>query len=306
MNSYSIKDVSNLSGLSAHCIRAWEKRYGAIKPQRLDNGRRMYSDQEVERLVLLQKISSMGHSIGLIAQHSNEELESMLTMMGGGASPQEPRDFMDPEDSIQRILGSLKTYDLNRLTQELTLASQQLSYRDYALKVLAVLFRTVGRLVIEGELTISQEHTLSALAKFFIGNTLSNHYQDSSRKKTKILLAAPRGEHHSLGLLLSALLIAEYKYDLVYLGENLPIPTIADAVLATDSDIVLTTFVVTDGDAPLKKLRELLGPRKEIWVGGNLTRLSSQVAKDIPSKLFSSLEQLDLWLQEATNLVTIK
>lgn len=300
MGLYTINQASKLSGLSAHCIRAWEKRYDAIRPQRLENGRRMYTETEIKRLVLLQKISSFGHSIGLIAHHTDDELLEMLEKMGGEVSQILPPNSVSPEEYLPRIIDALKKYDLATLTSELNQASENLSYRDFSLNVLAVLFRTAI------DLNITQEHTLSALTKFFIGNRLARHYQSSSKRRPKILLAAPLGEYHSLGLLLSALLIAEYKFDLVYLGENLPEQSIAEAAIATESDIVLISIVMGEANQTLKKLRELIPHKKEIWVGGNLSKISSQEAKEIPNRTFSSLEQLDLWLQETTNLVSIK
>lgn len=300
MGLFTINQASKLSGLSAHCIRAWEKRYDAICPSRLENGRRMYTEIEINRLILLQKISSLGHTIGLIAHHTDQELQEMLAKMGGAETPVISQGSLPAEEYLPRILDAVKRYDLKTLTSELNQASENLSYRDFSLKVLGVLFRSAG------DLTITQEHTLSALVKFFIGNRLAHHYQSSSKRRPKILIAAPRGEHHSLGLLLSALLIAEYKFDLVYLGENLPELSIAEASIATEADIVLISILMGDGNQILKKLRELIPFKKEIWVGGDLTKISSQSAKEIPNRTFSSLEQLDLWLQEATNLVSIK
>src|SRR5581483_1087908 len=64
---HSIKSVARRTGLSAHVIRIWEKRYGAVKPERTGTNRRLYSEEQVERLSLLRELTQAGHSIGAIA-----------------------------------------------------------------------------------------------------------------------------------------------------------------------------------------------------------------------------------------------
>ncbi|MCK5171594.1 MAG: MerR family transcriptional regulator, partial [Bacteroidales bacterium] len=51
MARYSIKELENLSGIKAHTIRIWEKRYGILKPDRTDTNIRFYSDIELKRLL---------------------------------------------------------------------------------------------------------------------------------------------------------------------------------------------------------------------------------------------------------------
>ena len=75
---YPIKAVSNLTGLSIHVIRAWEKRYNAVIPRRTDTNRRLYSHDDVEKLKLLSRASDMGYSIGNIASYNIDDLEKIV------------------------------------------------------------------------------------------------------------------------------------------------------------------------------------------------------------------------------------
>ncbi len=77
-NKYSIKAVSTITGINEHTIRAWEKRYNAISPERTDSNRRMYSETEVEKLNLLNKAVMVGHNISSVANLSVSELNSLL------------------------------------------------------------------------------------------------------------------------------------------------------------------------------------------------------------------------------------
>ena len=69
--------AAQISGLSTHTIRAWEKRYGALRPDRTETGRRQYSTEEIERLTLLSQLTNLGNSIGQIARLPDPELKEI-------------------------------------------------------------------------------------------------------------------------------------------------------------------------------------------------------------------------------------
>ena len=82
---YRIGTVATLTGLDPHTIRAWERRYGAVKPDRSDTGRRVYGDAQVERLQLLKALVDCGEAIGSIAHLSDEDLRKRLHKIAGFA-----------------------------------------------------------------------------------------------------------------------------------------------------------------------------------------------------------------------------
>ena len=69
--------VARRTGLSAHVIRIWEKRYGAVKPERTPTNRRVYSEDQIERLDLLCRVTQAGHSIGHVAKLPTESLRKL-------------------------------------------------------------------------------------------------------------------------------------------------------------------------------------------------------------------------------------
>lgn len=306
MKYYNIQTVSQICGLSTHCIRAWEKRYGAIKPTRSENGRRLYSELELNRLVMLGKLSSLGNSISLIANLPDSELEGLLEKMNKGRGlgnlsiEKAPiNSLVEPKIYLNNLLMALHAYKLEILTHELNKASMDLSCRDFALEVVAALFRRVGEYVQSGRMNIAQEHTLSAITKFFIGRRIAQHYKNENMSKVKITLATPKGEHHSIGLMLAGLLMAEYDLNFVYLGENLPEESIADAAKATGSGIVLLAVSAAynmsnqNVNDLCKKLRSLLPQTTELWLGGSMNGLTMSTIRDFGVTTFSKLESLD-------------
>jgi DNA-binding transcriptional MerR regulator len=77
-NKYPIKAVAQKTGLSVHVIRAWEKRYNAVVPNRTDTNRRLYSESDIEKLQILLKLTTQGHNIGGIANLSIDDLREMV------------------------------------------------------------------------------------------------------------------------------------------------------------------------------------------------------------------------------------
>jgi DNA-binding transcriptional MerR regulator/methylmalonyl-CoA mutase cobalamin-binding subunit len=303
MKFYSIQSVSQMCGLSTHCIRAWEKRYGAIKPERSNNGRRLYSEAELNRLQMLGKLSSLGNAISLIANLPDTELEKLLLKMNQGRSAiqsfSQSKSLVEPKTYLLNLFMALSAYKLDVLTHELNKASMDLTCKEFALDVVAALFRKVGEYVHEGKMSIAQEHTLSALTKFFIGRRIGQHYRLDHKSKLKIILATPLGEHHSIGLMLASLLMAEHQVNFVYLGEDLPEESIAEAAKATNSEVVLLAVspayanrTRNINDVTLN-LRSHLPKNTQIWIGGAVDQVRASLVRDAGVTTFNCLATLD-------------
>ena len=95
MSEYNIQLASNLTGLTAHTLRAWEKRYSAVCPERSSSGRRLYSEGDIRKLRALNDLCSLGHNIGSIAAKNIDELNSLLKKFG--ADTTEPQTLVAPD-----------------------------------------------------------------------------------------------------------------------------------------------------------------------------------------------------------------
>lgn len=299
MKFFSIQAVSEMCGLSAHCIRAWEKRYNAVSPVRSENGRRLYSEEDLHRLKLLGKLSSLGNTISLIAGLSTENLEALLSKMTNEKNffVKESQAESDPKAYLDNLFLALNAYKIDVLTHELNKSSQDLSPAVFALEVVLPLVRRVGEYVQSGRMSIAQEHTLSALVKFFVGKRISTHYESEKRFKLKVTLATPQEEFHSIGLLLSCLIMTEYDVEILYLGENLPLESIAEAARAIASDVVLMSVSPAyhskvDINKTVMDLHRELPSKTKIWLGGSLGPLSPETRKNDRLMIFQDLLKL--------------
>jgi DNA-binding transcriptional MerR regulator len=332
MEQYNIKAVVKYSGINAHTLRAWERRYGVIKPARESNGRRMYSANEAERLKMLAALVSLGHAIGNLARLTDDELRGLYRRLVLNPSPEKPESgrsrslklVTTPEaisGSCQRVLDVLASFELEKLHHELLRAKAQHSARSFVLDVALPLVITVGERVQAGKMSIAQEHALSAILRAQLGEIIyslrrgidfeSGEPDAGPKKDFKVTMAAQDGDLHEFGILMSAVLCAVYGVRCHYLGPNLPAQSLAEAATILGSDAVLVgRTAVLDrrmkGSEQLDYLRDLhrmLPSATRIWVGGALECDWSQVTSGDAARevrYIRSLNEFDSWLQGLT------
>lgn len=302
MQYFNIQVASQLSGVASATIRAWEKRYKAVVPQRGDNKHRLYSENDIEKLALLFKLTELGQSIGKIAHLKFEELKDIYSKLMH--KPYEDLQVVHNKHEnidIDQILNSfyiaLRAYKLDIISHELEKVKNLLGPRELCLKVLVPLFREIGIKVAHEEITIAQEHTLSAIFTFHIGQMIGLHYQKKNIKDDLVLITTPEGEMHEIGILASALLCVHYGIKFIFLGANLPAKSLAEAVNALHPKAILLGVIKGHEISDHKTLEDYINEvnsqissRPEIWVGGNL---KPYVRSELEKKKISYFPTLD-------------
>jgi DNA-binding transcriptional MerR regulator len=149
--TYSLGAVTRLTGLSAHVLRAWERRYRAVEPLRTAGGTRRYRESDVARLRLLRAATDAGHPIGDIAGLPNRELERRL------AVAEEP-----PAPPLTAFLEAAEELDAGELERLLSVQLATLGPRGFTRLVALPLLREIGERWAAGKLGIASEHLASA------------------------------------------------------------------------------------------------------------------------------------------------
>jgi DNA-binding transcriptional MerR regulator/methylmalonyl-CoA mutase cobalamin-binding subunit len=308
MQYFNIQVASQLSGVASATIRAWEKRYNAVVPERGDNKHRLYSEKDIEKLALLFRLTEFGQSIGKIAHLDLEELKKIYSSLMH--RPYEELQVVTPHHErvdFEKILNSfylaLAAYKLDIISHELEKAKTLLSPRDLCLKLLVPLFHEIGNKVERKELGIAQEHTLSALFSFHIGQTIGLHYQKAPIKEDLILITTPEGEHHEIGILASALLCVHYGIKFIFLGANLPADSLAEAANALKPKAILIGTLAGYDLNPhhslsdyLEKLQSNLKVNPQILVGGNIKPNTKNELDKRKIPFFPTLQAVDQYL----------
>ena len=270
---YPIRAVSKLTGISIDTLRAWERRYQAVTPQRDERGR-LYTEADVKRLRLLNAGVDSGHAIGRLAALSDEELQGLMaspvTVAGVGGALKAVHLVDQGSLLPDSVMAAVERWDSAEAERELALLAAVLAPRELVHRVALPLIRRVGEAWHEGTLTIAQEHMTSALLRNLVGALVPLYRRTSPA--SRLLFATPAGELHEFGILLSAMLAAGGGLGIVYLGANLPSEEIVAAARRTAPQAVVLGFVGSSGaKAGMKELQEVaqqLPSQIELWVGG--------------------------------------
>jgi MerR family transcriptional regulator, light-induced transcriptional regulator len=263
---YPIRAVAKLTGLSIDTLRAWERRYSAVVPERSDRGRQ-YSQEQIQRLALLRALVERGHAIGQIATLPDPALRELLE-----AEPPKTVDrdtpLEAPEPLIAPVLEALGKFQHTRVNDELGRLAALLTPRDLIYRVALPLMREVGERWHRGDFGIAQEHLASTSLRNVLGSLVRLHPARPESKK--ILMATLAGDLHDFGVLAAAMIAAINGLDPIFLGANLPGRELAQAAKTTSAEIVLIGYS-SGGGSDARELRELasaLPPGTDLWIGG--------------------------------------
>ena len=294
MNSeyiYPIKVVVNKTGITAHVIRAWEKRYAAIEPGRTDTNRRLYREDDIHRLELLGKLTKAGHSIGTIAKLSTGELENLIGEIKETSGTKQRVEKQDKSLYLKRGLQAIEELDEKGLEEILSRASVDLSQPELIQEVIVPMIKNIGEKWKNGSIRIYHEHLASAVIKTFLHN-LAGGYR-FEQNAPEILIATPIGQMHELGALLAASAAASEGWRVTYLGSNLPAEEIAAAVKQSKPKVLALSMVYPPDDpklnSELMKLDKYLNNDTIIYVGGNSAESYNKTLKNIKAKVISDL-----------------
>ncbi len=303
MTKHPIRFVAKMTGLSPGLIRIWERRYGAVKPIRTETNRRLYCDEDIERLYLLSLATQAGESISQIATLSLEELKKLI----GGYNSLSRGDSRSAADDVKVHSGSeylagcfeaIKGLDAETLESVLMQASVGLSRRALFEQVVGPLMYSVGDMWRDGELKVVHEHLASAVVRTFLSN-MSGAYK-SHESAPAIVVTTPAGQIHEFGALMANITAASSGWRTVYLGPNIPAGDIASAVIHNNARAVALS-VVYPADDPrvsneLEQLHGILGDKVRTIVGGRSVEAYSRVIERIDAIMVSDLLSLQTQL----------
>ena len=289
----AIKVVARRTGLSAHVIRIWEKRYGAVEPERTGTNRRLYSDEQIERLSLLRDITQGGHSIGHVAKLPTEKLRQLASESGGtnGHSPRAAAVLPAGPAFLDQCIAAVKSLDSRGLEAALQRAATELGAQGLLQRAVAPLAQTIGELWRDGTITAAHEHFASAVIRIFLGHAARPFAGTESAPV--MIVATPAGQIHELGALLVGAAGANLGWHVTYLGASLPAAEIAGAARQNRARAVALSIVYPEDDPRLEmelsRLHEALPPEVILLVGGR----AAPAYRDILEKI-SALEIRDL------------
>ena len=290
-----IKVVAQRTGLSAHLIRIWEKRYGAVEPERTETNRRLYSDEQIERLSLLRDITQNGHSIGHVAKLPTEKLRELSkhSHATNGRAPRALTAASAAPTFLDECVAAVQSLDARALEETLKRAATELGAQGLLQRVVAPLVQTLGDLWREGTITAAHEHFASAVIRIFLGHAAKPL---AGRDSAPVLVVTtPAGQIHELGALLVGA-AANLGWHVNYLGASLSAAEIAGAARQNRARAVALSLVYPEDDhrldGELTRLHESLPPEVTLLVGGRAMPAYHDVLEKIGATQIADLTDL--------------
>ena len=296
---YAIRYVSQRTGLTPHVIRAWEKRYKAVVPLRSPKNRRLYSEEDVQRLLLLKRVTDEGHNISHIAKLDSSallELARQEASMAPWAKNSNSRHLQQKaaQDYRNECLSAVINLDPDRLNRSYDQATVHLTRSALLKEVIVPLFEEIGNLWRNGSLKIINEHMATSVTRTLLLNMLGA--TAGSDTAPRIVIATAVGQWHDMGALTVALTAAEYGWHPLYYGPNLPVEEIAAAVKQSSARAVAISITHLLEHHPLvnelRKLRRYIGNDSIIYVGGQAVSGHPQIIEEINAKHIPTIDQL--------------
>jgi DNA-binding transcriptional MerR regulator/methylmalonyl-CoA mutase cobalamin-binding subunit len=310
---HSIKSVVRLTGLSAHVIRIWEKRYAAVQPNRTETNRRMYSLEHIERLTLLVGLTQAGHSIGAVAILPTEKLRELTDETGSlaGQGAKSSSQSSVSEGLLEECLAAVKSLDSSVLEDALIRGETELGAQGLLRRLIAPLAIAIGDLWREGMITAAHEHFATSIIRVFLSRPAKTFAK--AEGAPVLVVATPSGQLHELGGLLVGASAANLGWHITYLGASLPAAEIAGAARQNRARAVALSLVYPEDDTrmegELTRLRQFLPPDVALLVGGR-AMISYREALDLVGAIqVSDLESLSSTLDELRrpkNTVTLE
>ncbi len=276
MGQYSIKDLELLSGIKAHTIRIWEKRYRVITPDRTDTNIRTYCDEDLKKLLNIALLNNNGHKISKISKLKYKDLCAEVEKIGITESSY--------DTYIDRLI--LSMVDLDRASFEMLVkeATDKMGFEGTCIHVLYPFLQKIGIMWMANSINPAQEHFISSLIIQKMYAATDKLYTPEVKKK-KAIFFLREGELHEMGLLFYRYLMTKRHVDAIYLGQSVPLVDLKQTVEAHKPQYLVTALVATLHedvlDTYLHSLSKSFPNQKIIVSGYQISQFKRPIPKNI-------------------------
>jgi DNA-binding transcriptional MerR regulator len=265
MAKYSIKDLEHFSGIKAHTIRIWEKRYLLLDPNRTNTNIRFYTDEHVRKILNVAMLVKNGYKISNVASFSDSKIQAEVVRINHHLS--------DADKNIDRLLFRAVNLDSVGFESLLDEMIEKNGFRKTIEQVVYPFFERIGVLWQAGSIFVAHEH--------FVSNLIRNKLiHETCLAKVEVpaktmLFFLREGEWHELGLLYYNYLAVQAGIRCVYLGQSLPFDDLSNLLSSGNFDFVCTSFIYsidkTELENYLVKLSKIFGDGKILVTGRQIS-----------------------------------
>ena len=287
---FSIKDLENLSGIKAHTIRIWEKRYNILQPLRTDTNIRLYPLSSLQKLLNIKLLSDYGYKISKIATFSELRVQEIVH----GIILVKNKE----NHAINEFKMAMMNFDQELFSITYNELCKQKTFREIFYQVFIPFMQEIGLLWQTDTITPAHEHFVSSLIIKAIQVNINIAESENIIKTDKVyVLSLPQNEIHELGLMFLHYEIAAKSCRVIYLGESMPIDNLKELKKHFNSIIYVSYFTIQPEIDSINKYiatmsSELLGDDTEIWLIGRMVEYIDREALFSGVKVFESISEL--------------
>ena len=272
MVPYSINDLEKLSGIKAHTIRVWERRYHILEQHRTETNRRRYGDNELRRIINISILHRNGFKISKIAGFSDSEIEEKVSFLS--------KDTNRSETQIDSLIMFMVDHNEKAINDLLTRYIMNHGIEDTFMDVVFPFLKRIGIMWHTGSADISSEHFISNIFRQRIISSIDSLSPAFKEGRKRVILFLPEFELHEIGLLFFNYLIKKLGHETLYLGQSTPISSVVRANDKWKADIILTGLMSGfSGVKPSDLVSQLskLFPKQKVLVAGLLADSSFKI-----------------------------
>jgi DNA-binding transcriptional MerR regulator len=275
--AYTIRDLEQLTGIKAHTIRIWEKRYGLISPDRTDTNIRTYCNTDLKRLLNIAILNKKGIKISKIAQLSIEDLKEEVKNSS--------EEYTQNNSQVESLILAMIEFDELRFEKLLNTFIIKYGFENTLTDILTPFFTRIGVLWQIGTINPAQEHFVSNLIRQKLLVAIDGQMFKPMENHKTFVLFLPEGELHELGLLFAYYVLKKAGHKVIYLGQSLPMGDLTEVhkTIHFDSIFVsITSSIFADNIAEFFKELKKLFPDKNIYASGYQVQVNQTI---IPSNI---------------------
>lgn len=267
---FSIKDLENLSGIKAHTIRIWEKRYNVLEPMRTETNIRVYDIANLQKLLNITLLHNHGYKISNISKLSVERIPELVNEI--------INDKSFKNQAISSFKMAMINFDQTLFMNTYNKLLAEKSFSDVFYEVFLPLVNEIGLLWQTNTISPAHEHFISYLIKQKILSETEKVQMNQHSKDDKIfVLYLPLNEIHELGLMFINYEILSRGYKTIYLGSNIPIFCLMDLKKYFDNIIYISYMTVeptaNDINDYIKQIEnEILDTTSNLWTIGKASQ----------------------------------
>lgn len=297
MVAYSIKDLESLSGVKAHTLRIWEKRYKIIEPSRTKTNIRYYKDEDLQKILNITLLNRKGFKISKIASMPSDEIKQKVAQYSEVASV-----FEDQLDSMMLAMFELDETKFNIILDHQISAS---GYEEAMNMVVYPLLDKLSMMWLAGSVKGVHENFVSNIIRRKTMVEIEKLSKVDYKPTMRYMIYLPENETHELSLLFLHYILLKAKAKVINLGVGVPLIDILEGHSIFKPDFIVSIFNDSFSETPLQpylnELSKNLNKSKILISGYQISRQNVELPEN--TVVFNSIDHLKEFIEDQSSVL---